>query len=470
MHGFLSLSLQWNRLFTNDQINRSDWFLFIMTYQLATSLLCLVVVLLLTLTQLEGINFRQHKPGKESMQSIEFQAFARNNVRPVFHLMSSSIKTKGFKRKANLVCSSECLRSILQECEESVKPAIVNESISKRFCGLACGILVASYARACNYTHFSVNVTGTCLVSSHPQCIFAVIIIRPGISSCSAFDVPVIKRPQPKSSPVCTLSTSYNKTGGFYRIQVDAATGLPTVVPSLEPPWQNCGDYSRYSVNTHDRKQSATDDTVCSQDHLNEIIQRCEESVKPTDSSVSQQFCGSSCKTRVASYAKACNYTEFSLNVTGTCQIDSAQVQCIFAVIIIRAGISSCSANAVNYTHVDNLNDTLPQDTNPSCCSLSTSFNTSGEYFSIASDPITGIPIIQPPLLPPWQNCSAYVSTITNCDTEPTSIIPTVASRNNSDLMSTIITSGSTLSSLQTKHHLVLIIVIITAIVLCINN
>lgn len=144
----------------------------------------------------------------------------------------------------------------------------------------------------------------------------------------------------------------------------------------------------------------------CSHEHLNLILDDCRDSVIPrSTTSIANQFCGR-CKQRIEDYAEACDHTSFSLNITGTCLVNNNHRQCVFAVILIRPGISTCKASPVT---TNNQPSTIGIDTSiQPICSLYTSYNTTGEYYQIAFDPTLMRPVIQPPLLPPWDNCSAY--------------------------------------------------------------
>ena len=372
------------------------------------------------------------------------------------------------KRNSEVECSVQELESILQGCEESVKPA--DTSVSTRFCGSMCKDRVADYAHTCNHANFSLNVTGTCLVNNfHPQCIFAVVLVRPGIVSCTATaitseDEPSTVVADSSISQHCTLSSSYNTTGEHYRIEFDTTLMSPVIRPSLEPPWNNCCQYYDHFgvpplVNDQKRTASPAPTIECSQSHLEGILHDCETAVMPTSTgeSISRRFCGGSCRSQITAYAAACNATEFSINITGSCQTSISAAQCVFAVILIRPGISSCSATSVHS------NETLPAvsaNTLP-CCLLHSAVNTTGDFL-IIPDPQTGLPVINPPLVPPWESCSAYTESIEySCEetTTPTFGTPTSTEvEYENKTVPSIFTSSSSTSSLHEAKHVYLLI------------
>lgn len=326
-------------------------------------------------------------------------------------------------------CSKEDLDTILQSCQESVIPESAETAIASRFCGSSCRDKIADYASSCGHTSFSVNITGTCLLNNdHPQCIFAVILIRPGILSCKASAVTTNNAPStfiinPDISPVCTLYSAYNSTGEYFQIEFDSVLNGPVIQPPLLPPWSNCTNYyDDFGPVLPTDEPSMIEEIECSQNQLDIIIQDCEETVRTANSSnISQRFCGESCRSRVSGYAAACNLSHFSLNITGTCQTNLPDAQCVFAVILIRPEISACSATSLS----DDVTAVVAQQTDTHqepCCVLYSSVNTTGEFYEVQPDPLTGTPLIQPPLMPPWESCSAY--TALTC----TSMIPTVAS------------------------------------------
>ncbi len=329
-------------------------------------------------------------------------------------------------------CSKEELNSILQSCQEDLIPAS-SSTIASQFCGSSCKERIASYASSCSHTSFSVNITGTCLVNNnHPQCIFAIILIRPGILSCKVSAVSSNNELSavtinPSIPPICSLYSSYNSTGEYFQIEFDSVLMQPVIQPPLFPPWSNCSHYYEdfgHQVTTEDQ-YSVIAEIECSQRQLDVIIKDCEEAVKPiNNSSISQRFCGETCRSQISAYAASCNMTYFSLNITGSCQTNLTDTQCIFAVVLIRPGISVCSATSV--TGDNNLIAALQTNTTlDSCCILHSSVNTTGEFYEVQPDPLTGTPLIQPPLMPPWESCSAYTDLTCNA---VTTTMPTVSS------------------------------------------
>ncbi len=333
-------------------------------------------------------------------------------------------------------CSNENLNSIFQSCQESLIPES-SGSIARQFCGSSCKDEIASYASSCGHTSFSVNITGTCLVNNnHPQCVFAVILIRPGVLSCRASAVSSNNELStisinPSIPPICSLYSTYNSTGEYFQIEFDSVLMRPTIQPPLSPPWSNCSHYYEdfgHPVSTED-EHNVIAEIECSQSQLDVIIKDCEEAVKPVNNSnISQRFCGGTCRTQISAYAASCNMTYFSLNITGSCQTNLTDTQCIFAVVLIRPGISVCSATSV--TDDNNLIAALQTDTTlDSCCVLHSSVNTTGEFYEVQPDPLTGTPLIQPPLMLPWESCSAYTELTCNAVTTTMTTVASTTAR-----------------------------------------
>lgn len=346
------------------------------------------------------------------------------NLLSIIILLALSLAEAGVLREQpratrDTHCSKEDLDHILQSCQESVVPESTQTTIASRFCGSACRDKIADYASSCGHTSFSVNITGTCLVNNdYPQCIFAVILIRPGILSCKASAVATNSEPSSfivnsNSPPVCTLYSAYNSTGEYFQIEFDSFQNQPVIRPPLLPPWSNCSNYyDDFGPVLPTDEPSMIEEIECSQNQLDIIMHDCEAAVRTANSSnISQKFCGESCRSRVSAYAVACNLNHFSLNVTGTCQTNPTDTQCVFAVILIRPGISACSATSLR----DDLTATIPQQTDAlqePCCILYSSVNTTGDFYEIQPDPLTGSPLIQPSLTPPWESCSTYTDLV----------------------------------------------------------
>lgn len=326
-------------------------------------------------------------------------------------------------------CSQENLNAILQSCQESVIPESTETTIASQFCGSSCRDKIADYASSCGHTSFSVNITGTCLVNNnHPQCIFAVIIIKPGILSCKASATTTNNEPSSFTinsniPPVCSLYSSYNSTGEYFQIEFDPSLNQPVIRPPLLPPWSNCSIYyNNFAPVLPTDEPMLIEEIECSQNQLDIITQDCEEAVRTANSSnISQRFCGESCRSRVSAYAAACNLSHFSLNVTGTCQTSSTDTQCVFAIVLIRPGVSACSATINLREYVTMAVATQADLLQEPCCILYSSVNTTGEFYEVHPDPLTGTPFIQPPLTPPWESCSAYTDLTCNA------MVPTVA-------------------------------------------
>lgn len=167
----------------------------------------------------------------------------------------------------------------------------------------------------------------------------------------------------------------------------------------------------------------------CRQERLDSILSSCEAAVAATSGSAPTTlvFCGADCNHLVINYANECSNSEFLVNISGACKLSGSNltVECVYAVILVKMGITSCIkmvADVDSTRHeIDGLAPTPPQFReyiDEQCCSLETSYESFVTH-EVYADRM-GRPVIEPPLVPPWlqTNSSDYQAVIDVATTE----------------------------------------------------
>lgn len=228
----------------------------------------------------------------------------------------------------------------------------------------------------------------------------------------------------------------------------------------------------------HDKRSSHQ----CGHERLESVLRSCESAasatlpvptVSSTSGSVSTDtqgplvFCGADCNHKVILYANECNNQEFLVQVGGACKLSGRNltVECIYAVVLVKMGITSCIKMAldVDSTHEDLTLAPLEgsrEYLDRQCCSLETSYESNVMHVVHADS--MGRAVIDPPLEPPWlqTNSSDYQAVIDVVSSE-LCLVPTTMeavtdttvplSTQHDSEASSVVVNGT--SSLLSTHH-----------------
>jgi len=181
----------------------------------------------------------------------------------------------------------------------------------------------------------------------------------------------------------------------------------------------HAGEDSRLPANfrppvEHRARRQSNDANPCSQERLDSILRSCETAAAtPTHTSESDSsenlplFCGAGCSHLVFSYANECSNNKFLVNISGACKLqgENLTIEYLFAIVIVKDGISTCTKSSVDIVSTHNelteLFNKSIEYTDEHCCSLDMSHNSDVVHAVYINR--FGRLMVDPPLEPPWQ-------------------------------------------------------------------